>query len=277
MRPKAEPMTAVVREQADDVAFIFLVRPPANALDRSSLDELARTVQEVGRDPAVRAVVFGSRLDGVFCAGGDLKYWQGVPAAGEVAAAGLGVFRRIERLAKPTIAAINGSVVGDGLALVLACDVRIGSSAATFSLPELAYGFIPGWGVIGQLQRKVSPSIAWQMLLTGEQVGAVRARQVGLLSAVVPPAGMLPTASALAARMAGLPASAYRAAKCVLSGGSEEACFAAVWGGPDWQAGIDAFVHKTSPQFRTMKGAAIDGDGRRVPTNAVARRPDCCG
>lgn len=95
------------------------------------------------------------------------------------------VFAQVERLPKLTIAAVNGHVIGDGLALALACDLRIASVAATFRLPEVACGFIPGWGLIHRLVASAGRTNAAELLLTGQPVEAARARAMGFVNEVV--------------------------------------------------------------------------------------------
>lgn len=242
-------MSSWIRRLERSVTLLTLARPPINALDRQALDELAEAVREVGADQETRALVITGGVDGIFCSGGDLKHWRQVREGREVSRAGRDVFARIERLSKPTVAAINGQVIGDGLALALACDLRIAGEAATFRLPELAYGFIPGWGLIHRLVALVGRANASELLLTGQPVGAPEARGVGLVNEVVPADRLIDEALRRAREMAALSPAAIRAAKCALLGGDERACFESVWGQADWQEGIDALLAKRVPAF----------------------------
>ena len=113
-------MGAWIQDRGGAVIHLTLTRPPINALDKKSLDELAQIVSEWETDREARAVVITGGIEGIFCAGGDLTYWRTIRDAREVSRAGREVFARIERLSKPTLAAINGHVIGDGLALALA-------------------------------------------------------------------------------------------------------------------------------------------------------------
>lgn len=253
-------MPSVTRSDDNGVATLTLCRPPINALDRLALDDIGAAVARLASDRRVRAVILASGVDGVFCAGGDLKYWRrfGREAAREVSRAGRDVFAALARLPQPTIAAIEGDVIGDGLALVLSTDLRIASRRATFRVPEAAYGFIPGWGLAGLLERQVGIGGAAEMLLTGSVVDAERAHRVRLVSDVVPAGEALPAAQELARSLTPKSPVAVAALKQVLwppSGTAdraawEEACFARTWGGPDWQEGIDALLAKRAPEFR---------------------------
>jgi enoyl-CoA hydratase/carnithine racemase len=232
-----------------EVALLTLSRPPVNALDQENLDELGWIASRLEADQEVRVVVIIGGIEGIFCSGGDLKYWGKIRDGREVSRAGRQVFSRIERLPQPTIAAINGQVIGDGLTLALACDFRIASEAATFRLPEVAYGFIPGWGLIHRLVALVGRARAAELLLTGQRLEALLAQEIGLINEAVPPDQLKARALKRALELAALSPAALRAAKCALSGGDERACFMTVWGEADWQEGIDALLNKRLPRF----------------------------
>jgi enoyl-CoA hydratase/carnithine racemase len=186
-----------------------------------------------------------------------MNFWRQVPDGKEVSRVGREAFVRIERFSKPTIAAIGGHVIGDGLNLALACDLRIASEAATIRLPEVAYGFIPGWGLIQRLVTSVGRANASELLLTGRQVEATRARMIGLVNEVVSPDRLMEEALGRAEKIAALSPAALRAVKCALLGGNETACFEAVWGHSDWREGMDALLAKMKPVF----GSAEMGSG----------------
>ncbi len=231
------------------VARLTLTRPPVNALDQEALDELAVAIAEVAAIGVPRALVLTGGLRNIFCSGGDLKYWRAIRDGGRVSDSGRSVFSRIERLDIPTVAALNGSVIGDGLALALACDLRMASETASFRLPELGYGFIPGWGPIHSLVSLVGRARATEMLLTGRLYDAREARHIGLVHVVTSPERLEKAAMALARSLAALSAPALSAAKCALRGGDERACFERVWGRKDWEEGIEALFAKRSPAF----------------------------
>lgn len=165
------------------------------------------------------------------------------------------VFAQVERLPKLTIAAVNGHVIGDGLALALACDLRIASVAATFRLPEVACGFIPGWGLIHRLVASAGRTNAAELLLTGQPVEAARARAMGFVNEVVSSEKLIDEVVKRARKMADLCPAALRAAKCALLGGNERRCFEAVWNQKDWREGIDSLLSKRTPVY------GPDGEG----------------
>lgn len=238
-------------EVINPVAVLRLNKPPINALDATALNDLTMAMDQVEDNPAIRAVIITSAMKNVFCAGGDLKYWPRLYAnqAGVISEAGQHAFERIERLTKPSIAAVQGVVVGDGLSLVLACDIRLASQEATFHLPEVGYGFIPGWGTIGRLVEAVGMAHAAELLLVGERISATHAQGIGLVSRITTPGDLMSTAETLAAQLAMQPPMAVRYAKAALQGGAtirspdriawEASCFAAVWGSREWKQGLD--------------------------------------
>lgn len=238
-----------IRQDRGPVTILSLNRPPINTLDRESLDELTGIVDELDADKESRVIVITGAITGVFCSGGDLKYWRHIRDAGEVSRAGSDVFERIERLSKPTLAAINGHVVGDGLALALACDLRIAADSASFRLPEVAYGFIPGWGLIHRLVAVAGRANAAELLLAGKPAGAVKARSMGLISETVAPDELMDRAVDRALELATRSPAALRAAKCALLGDDETKCFESVWGGTEWHTGIDALLSKRIPVY----------------------------
>ncbi len=238
-------------EAIDAVTILKLNRPPVNALDESALDELSQAVHQVEDDPTVGAVVLASAIPGIFCAGGDLKYWpHHYPDQGRaISAIGRKIFAQIEALTKPSIAAIEGRVIGDGLSLALACDIRLAAQGTTFHLPEISYGFIPGWGTVSRLVQSVGLTSAAELLLVGEPLDAVRARSIGLVNRLVTPHDLMPAALALAATMAARPRLALRYAKAVLRGDAshlsnreawEASCFEQVWDSQEWKQGLQA-------------------------------------
>ena len=248
---KAEQIKSSRLEVDGSVALLTLRVPPVNALDENALGELAAAVIEVEENDDIRSLIIASGIDGIFCAGGDLKYWpRAYPGeASVVSEAGRNVFARVEQLTKPSLAAIRGRVIGDGLSLALACDIRFASPDATFRLPELDYGFIPGWGTIGRLVDVIGKASATELLLLGEETGAIRAQAFGLVNRVLSPEELMPAARACAEKLAAKPPMAVRCAKAALRGDHpdqlrrrsdwEVGCFSEVWGGREWKEGIE--------------------------------------
>lgn len=167
------------------VATIFLNRPErSNAFDQPMLDELAREFFVRGADEATRIIVLRG-LGKHFCAGADLSA-RGNGSRDESAAhASLAdVLMALDRVPKPTIAAVHGAAVGGGAAVVACCDIAIATEAAFFSVPEVRAGMAP-LGVAPFLARALGERSFLRYGLTGERFSAADALRVGLVHEVV--------------------------------------------------------------------------------------------
>ncbi len=249
-------------ETTGPVCTIRLRRAPINALDARALEELTAAAEVVAEDAECRVMVLASAMDGVFCSGGDLKFWRAFPGerAREVSLAGREAFARIARLDKVTVAAIDGRVIGDGIALALSCDLRFASSRASFRLPEAGYGFIPGWGTLHHLVRTIGRPRTLDMILTGRTVEAATALEWGVISRLQPKDTFAAGLDALLHSLLAMSPAALSLAKAALMGGpvspdvtpeQEIAAFIQAWGGDDWQEGIAALLSKRSPRYAT--------------------------
>src|ERR671923_2745761 len=181
----------------DDIAAILLRRPPANALGMPLIEGLNAAL-DATRDAKV--LVVASRIAGYFAAGADIKHMATVDAD-EFAAYGDALRNALNRFAAPervTIAAIDGLALGGGLELALACTLRIGSARATFGLPEVKLGLIPGAGGTQRLPRVVGRSRALDLMLTGRSLDAQEAFAIGLIDRLVEPGTAESAALALA-------------------------------------------------------------------------------
>lgn len=247
-------------EASGPVRTIRLRRPPINALDDRALEELGAAADAVAADAEGRVVVLASAVDGVFCSGGDLRFWRTFPKerAREVSVAGQAAFTRIARMGKATIAAIDGHVIGDGIGLALSCDLRLASPRASFRLPEACYGFIPGWGTLQHLVRTVGRPRALEMILTGRSVDANVALEWGLITRVQPAATFATGLEGLLNSLLAMSPAALSLAKIALTGGpgdpdatptQETDAFTQAWGSEDWREGIAALLAKRSPRF----------------------------
>jgi enoyl-CoA hydratase/carnithine racemase len=163
------------------------------------------------------------------------------------------------QVAKPVIAAINGYCLAGGLELALGCDIRIASTNASFGCPEVRWGILHGFGAL-RLPRTVPLSAAMELLLTGERIDARRAYELGLVSRVVEPGELLPTAEAMAQRIAANGPLAVKVTKELAWRGlhqhPEEALrfYAAVTAliheTDDAKEGPRAFAEKRAPRFQ---------------------------
>jgi 3-hydroxyacyl-CoA dehydrogenase / enoyl-CoA hydratase / 3-hydroxybutyryl-CoA epimerase len=187
------------------VAYLLFDSPnrPVNVLSEAAMQELERAVDEISRNRDVRALVIGSAKEGTFVAGADVNAIGSLadPAAARAGSQrGQAIFGKIAALPIPTVAAINGLCLGGGTELSLACRWRIAAEdeRVSIGLPEVNLGILPAWGGCTRLPRLVGLEAALPMILTGAPASARRALRIGLVDAVVAPAGLLHAAAALA-------------------------------------------------------------------------------
>ena len=188
-------------ELADDgIAVVTVNRPDKlNALNNTVISELDDLVFELGRNDAVRGVIVTGSGSKAFVAGADISELAPVDrAAGiEVARKGSRVFRELERLRKPVVAAVNGFALGGGCELAMACHMRLAAPTARFAQPEVKLGLIPGFGGTIRLPRLVGRGRALELLLTGALIDADEALRIGLVNRIVPADKLLDEARAL--------------------------------------------------------------------------------
>lgn len=178
--------STLVIDQHGDLAVLTVNRPQAlNALSGETLIELVEAVEAIAENAEIAALIITGGGDKAFVAGadiGELSRLEGVYAGRETSLGGQNVMHEIASLPFPTIAAIGGYALGGGLELALACDVRVASPSAKLGLPEVTLGLIPGYGGTQRLARLVGPGRALDMMMTGRQVGADEALQMGLVN-----------------------------------------------------------------------------------------------
>src|SRR5690349_21809572 len=193
----------IARDQA--VATLVLDRPKQlNALDATTLRELARAVRELRRDESVRAVVVTGAGEKAFSAGADIRAMAAMSAAEGHAYSRLGheVFARLEALLVPVVAAVNGVALGGGLEFALACDLIVASARARLGQPEINLGLIPGFGGTQRLVRRVGIGRAREIVYLGQAVAADDALRIGLVDRVVEPDRVVDEARRLAGELA---------------------------------------------------------------------------
>lgn len=243
------------------IARITLHNPPANVLNLSVLKELDLVLNELEEDEYVRVVIV-TGTGRFFCAGADineLAHLNTVHGGSEFAVHGQSLLNRIERSGKPVLAAINGTCVGGGLELALACHIRVAAAGVMLALPEIKLGLIPGFGGTQRLPRIVGPSKAAEMILTGESLSAEEALRIGLLSRVVPKHELITQVEAIAVSIITHGKTAVEAALHAIRGGidiplseglaREAELFGRLCVTPDKQEAVQAFLEKRQPKL----------------------------
>jgi len=236
-----------------------------NALSEIMTRELVGAASELKDDAEVRAIVLTGEGRG-FCSGADLRGMEdryrsgGHAEPSDILEEGYAkVVRLLAGSPKPVIAAVNGVATGAGLALALACDLRIASEAATFSMGFVKIGLVPDSGASYFLPRIVGAANALELSLTGERIDAERALRIGMVSRVVPADDLLAEAGALATAMAAMPTAAIGLTKQLLRDAASlslEKAMAleakiqdAASLTRDHQEGVLAFLDKRPPEF----------------------------
>lgn len=153
-----------------------------NALSREVIGRLRDAVNLLNNSPGIRVVIIQSSVDGVFCAGADLK--ERAKLTLEQQGDTVNTLRsNLDALSKcrvPTVAAMDGPALGGGAELALACDFRIASQRTVIGFPECQLGIIPGAGGTQRLSRLIGPSRAKELIFTGRRVSAEEALRIGL-------------------------------------------------------------------------------------------------
>lgn len=191
--------------------------------------ELADALEEASRDSTTRVVVLsGGSSDRAFCSGSDLERLaelmenEGREEFERMISVGRSVVTTLRQMVKPVIASIGGATHGEGFSLALACDFRIASERASFSMPAATLGLMPDWGATYFLSRLVPQHIASEILLLGDMINAQQAYALGLLNRLVPHDQLIAETRNLADRLAQLPASVTAAIKQAIELGVKE-------------------------------------------------------
>jgi enoyl-CoA hydratase/carnithine racemase len=202
--PRTEDASPLLREDRDGIATLLLNRPQAyNALSLDLMAALHETLSAIGREPQIRVVVIAGAGRG-FCAGHDLRELRANPERSfyeRTFGACSTLMQTIVALPKPVIARVHGVATAAGCQLVASCDLAIAAEDARFAVPGVNIGLFCSTPMVA-LSRAVGRKAAMKMLLTGDLVPAATAQQLGLVSDVVPAAGLDAAAQQLAGRIA---------------------------------------------------------------------------
>lgn len=249
-------------EQEGFIGKLTIARPEAlNALNSQVLDELDKAIDEVSANKELRVLIVTGEGRS-FVAGADIKEMATLsPIEGkEFGKKGLGVFRKLEKLEIPTIAAVNGFALGGGCELAMSCDFRIANEKATFGQPEVGLGILPGFGGTQRLQRLVGQGWAKYLIYTARNIKAPKALEIGLVQEVVPVDEFEERVNELANIVANNAPIGVRLAKEAINTGAqvdiesaikiEENLFGLSFATEDQKAGMEAFVNKGEAKFQ---------------------------
>lgn len=254
--------TKLIIEKKEKVCIVSINNPQAlNALNSTVLEELDRAFSEIAADDGIAAVIL-TGAGKSFVAGADISQMSTMNAAqgkafGEYGAA---VFRKIELLDKPVIAAVNGYALGGGCELAMCCDIRIASAKAKFGQPEVGLGITPGFSGTQRLPRIVGPGKAKELIYTAGIIDAAEACRIGLVNKVTEPEALMDEAMEMAAKIASKAPIAVKYSKQAINKGMqtdmdtaisiEADLFGLCFSSEDQKEGMRAFLEKRAPDFK---------------------------
>ncbi len=247
-------------EQKEAVSVLTISAPKSlNALNSTVLQELGDAVSNLA--PETRALIITGDGEKSFVAGADISEMANlnVPQGQTFGNRGAMVFRKIETLPIPVIAAVNGFALGGGCELAMACDIRICSENAKFGQPEVGLGIIPGFSGTVRLARLVGMGMAKQLIFTGKAIKANEALRIGLVNEVVPQAELMDKAMEIANQIAvNAPLAVSAAKQCINAEYDmdvddailyENGIFGQCFGTQDQKNGMKAFLNKEKVAF----------------------------
>lgn len=211
----------VILEKEGKIAVVTINRPNAlNALNSETLKELDFVFDDLAADDNILTVIL-TGAGKAFIAGADITEMKDLNAleGRKFGMLGNKVFRKIEILDKPVIAAVNGFALGGGCEISMACDIRIASAKAKFGQPETGLGITPGFGGTQRLARIVGVGMAKQLIYTADMIGAEEALRIGLVNKVVEPDALMGEAKAIADKIASNAPIAVKLSKSAINRG----------------------------------------------------------
>ena len=249
-------------EKKDNIALVTIDRPEAlNALNSTVIAELEQVVTELENDGTIRAMILTGEGRS-FVAGADIgeQYPLDLDGGRRWGQRGSALFRRMEKLEFPTIAAVNGFALGDGCELAMSCDIILASEKAKFGQPEVGLGITPGFSGTQRLPRRVGVAKAKELIFSGRMVKADEAERIGLVNAVYAPEALLDGAMEMARSFAENAPIAVKYAKACIDRGMQTdidsgiACenelFAMCFATADQKEGMGAFLEKRTAEFQ---------------------------
>lgn len=248
---------------ADGIALLTFNRPKAlNALNSSLLEELSTALDSISQDETIRVLILTGAGEKSFIAGADITEIATLTPLGakKFAQFGQNIISKLQGLAIPVIAAVNGFALGGGCEMALACDFIYASEKAIFGLPEITLGVIPGFGGTQRLPRLIGANRAKEMIFTGKHLTAAEAKEIGLVNKIFAPEELLDAAQAVAKLIALKGKASLCAAKQTVNQGlnadlatglgMERDAFALCLANPDAKEGTSAFLEKRKPVFK---------------------------
>ena len=250
-------------EKQENIGILTINRPEAlNALNSTVISDLEQAIAEVEKDAELGALIITGEGRS-FVAGADIGEQPPLDVTGgrKWGQRGSALFRRIEKLEIPTIAAVNGFALGGGCELAMSCDIILaagpnaeGKGGAKFGQPEVGLGIIPGFGGTQRMARIIGTGPAMELIYTADTIDANRALEIGIVNHVVPADQLMDEAMKLAEKICKNAQKAIRASKLAIRRGMdcdistavsyEALAFATCFGTEDQKEGMQAFLEK---------------------------------
>jgi len=251
----------IATELSNGILTLTLNRPQQlNALNREVFQNLDSILDEAVENSDVKAIIITGSGEKAFAAGADIKEFAhfGKEEGKALAANGQRIFKKVETLSKPVLAAVNGFALGGGLELAMACHLRIASDNSRFGQPEVSLGVTPGYGGTQRLTQLIGKGKAMELLMTGDMIKADEALRLGLVNYVVPQPELRAKAEELLGKiMKQSPVAVAGVITCVdalYTDGTdgfetEVEEFGKCFGTEDFKEGTTAFQEKRKPNF----------------------------
>ncbi len=260
----------IIFEVREGLATITFNRPKAlNALNSQLLDEFSDALDRVIEDESIRVLILTGSGEKSFVAGADIKELASCnPLSGKLfSRKGQAIISRLQDLAVPVISAVNGFALGGGSEIALASDFIYASESASFGLPEITLGIIPGFGGTQRLPRLIGMNRAKELIFTGKMISAAEAFEMGMVNKVVSSDKLMDEVILTANNIAKKGKVALRAAKQAVNNGVnvdlatgltiEVDAFALCMTSEDSKEGLNAFIEKRKAEF---KGSILGGE-----------------
>lgn len=251
----------ILLEKEGRIGIIKINRPEVrNALNGQTVKEIGHAFEVLDDDQEVGVIVFTGAGEKAFAAGADINQLTTRKSIDAFSKGSMSdVYRRIENSKKATIAAINGFALGGGCELAVSCDIRVASENAKIGLPELNLSVIPGAGGTQRLAKIIGKGRTLDLILTSDFLSATEAKEIGLVSAVVPLENLWDVVTEKANKILAKGPIAVQMAKLVINRGFdvdidtglliENLAQAVLYGTEDKVEGTKAFLEKRQPSF----------------------------
>lgn len=252
----------IILEKEEHLAIVTINRPKAlNALNSETLKDLDVVLEDLENDSNIYCVILTGSGEKAFVAGADIAEMKDLSEeqGREFGLLGNKVFRRLEKLDKPVIAAISGFALGGGCELAMACDIRIASEKARFAQPEAGLGITPGFGGTQRLSRLVGEGKAKELIYTCSMIKADEALRIGLVNKVVELENLMDEAKKMADSIIANAPIAVKLCKDAINKGMqvdidsaieiEAIDFGKCFSTEDQKEGMNAFIEKRAKNF----------------------------